>query len=221
MKQILQDMGSGKTSIVECPEPMLPSQSLIINTTFSLISAGTERMLVGFAKSNYINKARKQPEKVKAVIEKINTDGLMPTIDAVKSKLGQPMPLGYSNVGIVTKVSDDISEFKVGDRVVSNGSHADVVVVKKNLCALIPDNVDDESAAFTVVASIGLQGVRLAQPTLGENFVVFGAGLIGLLTVQVLKANGCKVLAIDFDEKKLKLARDFGAETFNPNSGGE
>ena len=219
MKQILQDMASGVTSIVECPAPVLANNSLQIITKVSLISAGTERMLVGFGKASYLDKARQQPDKVKMVLDKVVTDGVVSTFDSVRSKLSQPLPLGYSNVGLVENVSPDISNFKVGDRVVSNGAHADVVTVKKNLCAHIPDEVDDDSAAFTVVGSIGLQGVRLAQPSLGESFVVVGAGLIGLLTVQLLRANGCRVLAIDLDNDKLALAKQFGAEICNPASG--
>jgi predicted dehydrogenase/threonine dehydrogenase-like Zn-dependent dehydrogenase len=221
MKQILQDLSSGETLIVDSPAPMLSSGSLKIVSNVSLISAGTERMLVEFAQSSYIDKARKQPEKVKMVLDKVATDGLVTTYDAVKSKLGQPIPLGYSNVGVVEEISPGVSCFQVGDRVVSNGAHADIVTVKNNLCARIPDNVDDDSAVFTVVGSIGLQGVRLANPTLGESFVVFGAGLIGLLVIQLLKANGCRVLAIDFDDNKLKLAAQFGAEICNPLTGGD
>ena len=129
--------------------------------------------------------------------------------------MSQPIPLGYSNVGVVQEVSKDVDGFQPGDRVVSNGAHADVVVVKKNLCSIVPPTVTDEQAAFTVVGSIALQGVRLAKPTLGEAFVVIGAGLIGLLTIQLLKANGCRVLAVDFDPKKLELARKFGAITID------
>ena len=212
-------MASGVTSIIECPAPVLANNSLRICTNVSLISAGTERMLVGFGKASYLDKARQQPDKVKMVLDKVVTDGVVSTFDSVSSKLSQPLPLGYSNVGLVEDVSPDISNFKVGDRVVSNGAHADVVTVKKNLCAHIPDEVDDDSAAFTVVGSIGLQGVRLAQPSLGESFVVVGAGLIGLLTVQLLRANGCRVLAIDLDKDKLALAKQFGAEICNPASG--
>jgi len=219
MKQILQDMGQGATYIAEAPAPGVSHGSVLIGTTTSLISAGTERMLVGFGKASYLDKARQQPEKVKMVLEKVRTDGLMTTIEAVKSKLGQPLPLGYCNVGVVIEAGAGAANFKPGDRVVSNGSHADVVKVAKNLVARIPDAVDDESAAFVVVASIGLQGIRLAQPTLGECFVVTGAGLIGLLTVQLLRAQGCRVLAIDFDSAKLALARQFGAETCNPAVG--
>lgn len=219
MKQILQNMAQGGTYISESPAPNVSSNSLIISSTTSLISAGTERMLVNFGRASYLDKARQQPDKVKMVLEKVGTDGLMTTIEAVQSKLAQPLPLGYCNVGVVAEVGSGVEGFKPGDRVVSNGPHADVVKVPKNLCARIPDEVDDESAAFVVVASIGLQGIRLAQPTLGEAFVVTGAGLIGLLTVQLLRAQGCRVLAIDFDESKLALAREFGAQTCNPGKG--
>ncbi len=219
MKQILQDMAKGGTTIAEAPAPQISVNNLIINTRVSLISAGTERMLVGFGKASYLEKARQQPDKVKMVLEKIATDGLMTTVDAVRSKLAQPLPLGYSNVGVVSAVGTGVEGFKPGQRVISNGPHADVVKVPTNLCARIPDSVDDESASFVVVASIGLQGTRLAEPTLGEAFVVTGAGLIGLLTVQLLRAQGCRVLAIDFDESKLQLARQFGAETCNPGKG--
>ncbi|TEL39543.1 bi-domain-containing oxidoreductase [Pseudomonas aeruginosa] len=219
MKQVLQDMAKGGTLVTEAPTPQASKEHIVINSKVSLISAGTERMLVGFGKASYLEKARQQPEKVKMVLEKVQTDGLMTTIEAVRSKLGQPLPLGCCNVGVVSEVGSGVEGFKVGDRVVSNGPHADVVKVSKNLCARIPDEVDDESAAFVVVASIGLQGIRLAQPTLGEAFVVTGVGLIGLLTVQLLRAHGCRVLAIDYDENKLSLARGYGAATCNPGRG--
>ncbi|MBL4574671.1 MAG: bi-domain-containing oxidoreductase [Opitutaceae bacterium] len=219
MKQILQNMGSGETSLVTAPAPQAKSGSLLIHTTTSLISAGTERMLVEFGQANFLQKARKQPDKVKMVLNKVKTDGLMTTIDAVKSKLDQPLPLGYCNVGVVAEVGSGVAEFKLGDRVISNGPHADVVRVPKNLCAKIPDNVTDEEAAFVVLGAIGLQGIRLANPTLGECFVVTGVGLIGLMTVQLLIANGCRVLAIDYDQRKLDIAKQFGADTCNPGSG--
>ncbi len=174
-------------------------------------------MLVDFGKAGLVAKARSQPEKVRQVFDKVVTDGLLTTVDAVRSKLGQPIPLGYCNVGVVRE--SGVEEYSAGDRVVSNGPHADVVCVPTNLCAPIPDTVSDEAASFTVVASIGLQGIRLAQPTLGEAFVVTGVGLIGLLTVQMLRAQGCRVLAIDFDGSKLELARGFGAEICNPGAG--
>ena len=219
MRQILQDMANGGTTVTEAPAPQCTSGHVLIATTTSLISAGIERMLVGFGKASLIDKARQQPEKVKMVLEKVQTDGLLTTYDAVKSKLAQPLALGYCNVGVIHEIGHGVDGLKVGDRVVSNGPHADVVKVPKNLCAKIPDQVSDEAAAFAVVASIGLQGIRLAEPTLGECFVVTGAGLIGLLTIQMLRANGCRVLAIDFDQSKLELAKQFGAEVCNPGRG--
>lgn len=219
MKQLLQDLNSGQTMIIDAPEPEKTDGHLLINTTVSLISTGTERMLADFSRGTYFSKARQQPEKLKMVLEKAKTDGLMSTIDAIRSKLAQPIALGYSNVGIVIDIGKDISGFKPGDRVISNGHHADVVLVPKNLCARIPDTVDDESSAFAVIASIGLQGIRIAQPTLGESIAVIGVGLIGLLIVQMLNAHGCRVLAIDIDERKLSIARQFGSETCNPAKG--
>ena len=219
MKQILQDMAKGGTIVVEAPAPAVTSNHLLVNTAVSLISTGTERMLVDFGKANIVQKARQQPDKVKQVLSKVQTDGLMTTLDAVRSKLGEPLPLGYCNVGRVNSVGEGVTGFQPGDRLVSNGPHADVVRVPVNLSAKIPDNVSDETASFTVVAAIGLQGIRLAQPTLGETFVVTGVGLIGLLTVQMLRAQGCRVLAIDFDQSKLDIARAFGAETCNPGLG--
>lgn len=219
MKQIFQDLAGGETMLLECPAAVTRPGRLLIETSKSLISAGTERMLVDFGRSGYIAKARSQPDKVRQVLDKVKTDGLLTTVDAVRSKLSQPLPLGYSNVGRVARVGKGVSGFSPGDRVVSNGPHADLVSVAKNLCAKIPDGVDDETASFTVVSAIALQGIRLAQPTLGERFVVTGAGLIGLLAIQLLLAHGCRVLAIDFDDKKLALAKKFGAEVCNPAIG--
>ena len=217
MKQILQNLSTGQSELVEAPAPQMRRGRVLIDSTVTLISTGTERMLVDFGRAGLISKARQQPEKVRQVLDKMATDGLLTTVDAVRSKLAQPVPLGYCNVGVVCESGTE--EFKKGDRVVSNGPHADVVSVSRNLCARIPEAVSDEAAAFVVVASIGLQGIRLAQPTLGESFVVTGVGLIGLLTVQMLRAQGCRVLAVDFDAEKLKLARQFGAEVCNPAVG--
>lgn len=219
MRQILQNLSSGSAELVLAPVPATGAGQVLIHTRTSLISAGTERMLVDFGRASYLQKARQQPEKVRMVLEKARTDGLLTTVDAVRSKLAQPLPLGYCNVGVVAEVGSGVQELKPGDRVASNGPHADVVRVGKNLCARVPDAVDDDSAAFTVLASIGLQGMRLLRPTLGESVVVTGAGLIGLLAVQLLRAQGCRVLAIDFDAHKLALARQFGAETCNPAAG--
>ena len=250
MKQVLQNLSSGHTEVSEVPSPALKSGHVLIRTNVSLISAGTERMLVEFGRANVINKARQQPDKVRMVLDKIRTDGLTATLDAVQSKLDQPLPLGYCNVGTVVQVMGEgctsgagkgagvmgeglpitsnllpitstkgdrsgVMDFREGGRVVSNGPHAEVVCVPKNLCAKVPAGVSDEEAAFAITGAIALQGIRLVNPTLGESFAVTGLGLIGLIAVQLLRANGCRVLGIDYDDSKLELARRFGAETVN------
>jgi predicted dehydrogenase/threonine dehydrogenase-like Zn-dependent dehydrogenase len=212
MKQVLQSLKTGATDVAEVPCPAARRGQLLIRSSQTLVSAGTERMLVEFGKAGWIDKARQQPDKVRIVLDKIRTDGLMPTVEAVFNKLDQPLPLGYCNMGTVLETGADVAGFEQGDRVVSNGKHAEVVSVPINLCARVPDSVSDEEAAFTVLGAIALQGIRLAQPTLGETVVVTGLGLIGLMAVQLLKANGCRVLGLDFDPAKLALARSFGAE---------
>ncbi len=219
MKQLLQNLNSGETLLEDLPVPTCSSGGMLIQTSITLVSVGTERMLLEFGKANLIDKARQQPDKVKQVIEKARTDGIGPTLQAVRSKLDQPLPLGYSNVGVVAEVGKGVEGFEPGDRVVSNGHHAEVVCVPTNLCARIPDAVDDESASFTVLGAIALQGIRLIQPTLGENVVVTGLGLIGLMTVQLLRAHGCNVLGIDFDAERARMAREFGATTCVPSAG--
>jgi predicted dehydrogenase/threonine dehydrogenase-like Zn-dependent dehydrogenase len=176
-------------------------------------------MLVDFGKASWIDKARQQPDKVQQVLEKARTDGLFTTFDAVRSKLDQPIPLGYCNVGRVVAVGSGVSGFQVGDRVASNGPHAELVAVPQHLCASIPAGVSDEDAAFTVLASIGLQGIRLAQPTLGETFVVSGLGLIGLITGQLLAAQGCRVLGLDPDPSKCALATTLGITSLQLTDG--
>lgn len=217
MKQILQNLSNGQTTLIDVPCPKCHNGYLLIASRNTLVSAGTERMLVDFGNASVFNKARQQPEKVKIVLDKVKTDGLLSTIDAVRSKLNQPIPLGYCNAGEV--IESGIEGYAVGDRVVSNGNHAEVVRVSQNLCAKIPDNVDNESAAFTVLAAVGLQGIRLIKPTIGEAIVVIGLGLVGLMTVQMLRANGCRVLGVDFDTNRCQLAAQFGAETVNPSIG--
>ena len=221
MKQILQSLKTGSTEKVDIPCPRSRPGHVLIHSTRTLVSAGTERMLVDFGKANFIEKARQQPEKVRMVLDKVKTDGIMPTLEAVRNKLDQPLPMGYCNVGTVLEVGAGVMGFSVGDRVASNGKHAEVVCVPQNLCAKIPDPVSDEAAVFTVISAIALQGVRLMAPTLGESIVVTGLGLIGLIAVQLLRAHGCRVLGIDFDADKLELARGFGAETVDLSHGGD
>lgn len=212
MKQILQNLGTGITEVVEVPCPQIKPGHLLIRTHSSLISAGTERMLVDFGKANLLNKARQQPDKIRMVKDKIKTDGILPTLESIRNKLDAPIPMGYCNVGEVIEVGDQVSGFSVGDWVASNGCHAEIVLVPKNLCVKIPENVDAETASFAVLGAISLQGIRLLQPTLGEVFAVTGLGLLGILAVQLLRAQGCKVLGLDFDANRLELAHQFGAE---------
>jgi predicted dehydrogenase/threonine dehydrogenase-like Zn-dependent dehydrogenase len=219
MKQILQSLKTGVTEIAEVPVQSVGSGQLLISTSHSLVSAGTERMMVEFGKAGWIDKARQQPDKVRVVLDKIKTDGLQPTLQAIFHKLDQPLPLGYCNVGRVAEIGAGVAGFTLGDRVISNGKHAEVVRVPINLCAKVPDAVTDEDAAFTVLGAIALQGIRLARPTLGETVVVTGLGLVGLMTVQLLRANGCRVLGLDFDSEKLDLARQFGAEVVDLAAG--
>ena len=221
MKQILQSLKTGATEVAEVPCPTARRGQLLIRTSRTLVSVGTERMLVEFGKAGWIEKARQQPDKVRMVLDKIKTDGLMPTLEAVFNKLDQPLPLGYCNVGSVMQAGGGVSGFEVGDRVVSNGKHAEAVCVPINLCAKVPPQVSDEEAAFTVLGAIALQGIRLVQPTLGETVVVTGLGLIGLVTVQLLRAHGCRVLGLDFDPAKLELAKQFGAEVVNLGAGAD
>jgi predicted dehydrogenase/NADPH:quinone reductase-like Zn-dependent oxidoreductase len=218
MLQIIQDLKKGNTILEEVPSPLVKKGTVLIRTAKSLVSLGTEKMLVEFGKANLISKARQQPEKVKQVLDKIRTEGLMPTLEAVFNKLDEPLPLGYCNAGEVIGIGEGVTEFRIGDRVASNGHHAEIVCVPKNLVAKIPDNVTYEEAAFTVIGSIALQGIRLANPTMGETVVVIGLGLIGLITVELLIANGCDVIGFDFDEVKVAFANDKGAKAFNASS---
>lgn len=219
MKQLIQDLKDGKTILEEVPAPHIMPGQVLIKSTHSLVSLGTERMLVEFGKAGYIEKARKQPDKVKMVLDKIKTDGLQPTIESVMNKLKQPLPLGYCNVGKVIAVGKGVYDLKRGDRVASNGPHAEVVSAPVNLVAKIPEEVSDEEAAFTVIGSIALQGIRLVNPSFGETVVVIGLGLIGLIAAELLKANGCKVIGFDFDQQKVDIAIQKGVTAINTSAG--
>ena len=211
MRQVLQSLKSGKTTLSDVPAPGVRRGHVLIRTTVSVVSVGTERMLVEFGRASYVEKARRQPEKVRQVLDKVRADGVLPTVEAVRAKLDAQIPLGYCNAGVVLEVGEGVPDLKVGDRVVSNGPHAEVVSVPHRLCARIPDSVEDEDAAWTVLGSIGLQGIRLLEPTLGETIVVTGLGPIGLCAVQMLRASGCQVLAIDVRRDRCDLAEGFGA----------
>lgn len=219
MKQIVQNFKTGETYLEEIPVPKPGKGQVLIRSTHSLVSLGTEKMLVEFSKANLLEKARQQPDKVKQVIEKVKSDGLLPTIETIKKRLSEPLSLGYSNAGIVVETGDGVSGIQKGDRVASNGKHAEFVCVQQNLVVKIPDNVTNEEASFTVISSISLQGIRLCNPTFGETIVVIGLGLIGLITVQLLLSNGCRVIGIDIDRDKCKLANKLGVITLNPTTG--
>jgi predicted dehydrogenase/threonine dehydrogenase-like Zn-dependent dehydrogenase len=221
MKQVIQSLKTGTIEVAEVPVPRTAPGTILIRTSRTLISAGTERMLLDFGRGGWIAKARQQPDKVRMVLNKAKTDGIAATVASVRNKLDQPMPLGYCNVGRVVEVGPGVSGIAVGDRVVSNGKHAEFVAVPTNLCAKVPDGVSDEDAVFTVAAAIALQGIRLAEASLGASVAVFGLGLLGLLTVQLLRAQGCRVIGFDFSADRLALAEKFGAETSQLSEGSD
>ena len=216
MKQIIQSVKNGKTELIDVPVPYLPSGHILIKTTRSLVSLGTERMLVEFGRSSIIQKIKKRPEQVKVAINKLKTDGVLSTLKLVNDKLDQDFPLGYCNVGIV--VESRSNQFQIGDRVASNGNHAEMVAIPENLATHIPSSVDDDSASFTVIGAIGLQGIRLIDPTFGETIIVVGLGLVGLITAQLLKANGVNVIGVDVDDEKCSLCESFGITAINSSN---
>ena len=213
MLQLLQNLGSGQTELAPVPAPGPQAGHILIQTTRSLVSLGTERMLVEFGRANWLNKARQQPEKVRAVLQKVRSDGLLATFSAVRSKLSQPIPLGYCQVGRVIDAGNTSGVTK-GDRVISNGPHAEVVSVRASLVVKIPPAVSDEQAAFTPLAAIALQGIGLLAPQAGDRVVVTGLGLIGQLAVQILLAKGCRVFGVDPDSVKCAMAAQAGADVF-------
>jgi predicted dehydrogenase/threonine dehydrogenase-like Zn-dependent dehydrogenase len=215
MLHVLQSLRTGVTELADVPVPHASATSIVVETRASVISPGTERMLVEFGRAGWIEKARSQPEKVQQVLGKIATDGIVPTIAAVRAKLDDPVALGYCQAGIVREVGRDVTAFKPGDAVVTNGPHAEYVRVPQTLAAKIPAEVSYEAAAFAPLAAIALEGLRLANPTLGETVVVYGLGPIGLLAVQLARAAGCKVIGIDRSAERCALAEEFGATPLN------
>ena len=213
MKQVFQSLSSGEISLEDMPIPSIEKGQVLIKTSLSLISSGTERFLIDFGKSNLMQKALKQPERVKEVIDKARTDGIYTTLKRVQNKLDEPLPLGYCNVGEIIGVGEEVKNLEIGQRVVSNGYHAEFIAVNENLCTPIPDDIKDHQGVFTILASIGLQGIRLINPSLGENILVSGLGIIGILSAQLLRFNGCKVFAIDPDKRKCELAERLGIKS--------
>src|SRR5215213_3320358 len=216
MKQILQNRKTGRPFVGEVPVPALQRGRVLVRTVASLISAGTERAAVELVSKGLVQEARQRPDLVKAVVAKVKNEGLLNTFASVRDKMAASQALGYSAAGIVAAVADDVMEFQVGDRVACAGvgyaSHAEVLSVPKNLCVHLPEGVNFESGAYGTLGAIALQGVRLAEPTLGESVVVIGLGLVGQLTVQLLKANGCRVFGLDLDQSRVSLALELGAD---------
>ena len=216
MRQVLQNVKTGETALETVPPPTLKSKGVRVRTAASLISAGTEKMLIDLAQKSYLGKAQARPDLVKKVLQKVRKEGLWNTFQKVMSKMERPMPLGYSAAGIVEEVGEEVRGLQVGDRVAMAGAgyanHAEVNFVPKNLVAEIPEDVSFDEAAYATVGSIALQGVRLAEPQLGEQVAVVGLGLIGLITVQLLKANGCRVIGMDLDAAKVERAKEIGLD---------
>ena len=217
MLQVSQHVRTGVTRVVELPDPIAPKGGLLVATAASLISAGTERYVVELARKSLLAKARERPDHVRRVLQKMRQEGLIATATQVRAKLEEPMPLGYSAAGIVLECGQGVQEFKPGDRVACVGPHAGVVSVGRHLAARIPDGVSFADAAYASVGAIALEGVRLAKATLGERVVVIGLGLIGQITVMLLRAQGCKVYGVDPDAKKVELARSLGADVARTN----
>ena len=215
MKQLFVSLKSGEVTVEDVPPPILKDNGVIVENHYSVISGGTENALLQLAGSSYIGKARKKPDLFKKVVDKARKEGPLAAYQQAMGRLNKPEPLGYSCSGVVSKVSEGLP-FKIGDRVACGGAgyanHADVVFVPKNLCVKVPDNVSLKEAAFATIGSIAMQGVRNADVRLGENVAVVGLGLIGQLTVQILKASGCRVFGVDVDENKIKLAKELGME---------
>lgn len=216
MKQVLQNRKTGRPFVGEVPVPALQKGRVMVRTVASLISAGTERAAVELVSKGLVQEARQRPDLVKAVVAKVKNEGILNTFASVRDKMAASQALGYSAAGIVAAVADDVTEFQVGDRVACAGvgfaSHAEVLSVPKNLCVHLPEGVSFESGAYGTLGAIALQGVRLAEPTLGESVVVIGLGLVGQLTVQLLKANGCRVFGLDLDQARVSLALEIGAD---------
>ena len=216
MKQVVQSLSSGRIELVDLPVGPPGDQQVLVQTRLSLISPGTERMLLEFGKAGWVGKARQQPERVRGVFEKVRSDGALATIEAVRRRLDEPLAPGYCNVGTVLEVGARVREFSPGDRVATNGPHAEIVRVSRNLCALVPESVSDRAAVFTPLAAVALQGLRLVAPGLSESVAVIGLGVIGLMTVQMLRAAGCRVFGVDPDADRRRRAGQFGAEVCDP-----
>lgn len=218
MRFLQQKLDDGSVELIEGPAPSGAVNHVLVRSVASVVSSGTERMLADFGRASYLGKARQQPDRVRDVVDKARTDGLLPTLSAVQSKLASPLVLGYANCGVIVDAGD-APDLAVGQLIATNGSHAEVVAVPRTLCAPVPNGVLPEHAALASIASVGLQGLRLAKAEVGERFVVTGLGLVGLLTMQLLRAQGARVLGIDVDPSRLELAAALGADVAEAGDG--
>jgi predicted dehydrogenase/threonine dehydrogenase-like Zn-dependent dehydrogenase len=216
MKQVIQSFKTGELTVEDVPNPTLRSRGILVRNVASLVSAGTERMVVDFAEKSMLAKAQARPDLVRQVIDKAQREGILNTIDSVRNRLDQPLALGYSSSGVVVQVGEEATAFKVGDRVACAGggyaSHAELIYVPRTLAVKLPENVSYEQGAFATVSAIALQGIRQAEIVLGHNVAVIGLGLLGQISIQILKASGCRVMGVDLDEARVKLALDSGAD---------
>lgn len=221
MQQLLQNINKGQLTVTEVPAPVARRGEVLIANACSLVSAGTERAAIGLAKKSLLGKARARPDHVRRVLEKVRNEGLSSTVRQVRAKLDEPMSMGYSSAGVVIACGEGVQAFRPGDRVASNGSHAEIVSVPEHLCARIVGETGFDHAAFAVLGAIALQGVRLSRLVLGETAFVVGLGLVGQLTVALLRAAGCRVIGTDPDASKCELAKQMGCEIALPNVSGE
>lgn len=226
MKQVIQNLRTGKTEVIDVPIPQIREGYALVKTTASLVSAGTERNLVEFAEKSLIGKARSRPDLMKQILEKASREGILTTLDAAFNRLDQPLALGYSSAGKVIEVGKGVVNFKPGDRVVCAGGgyavHAEFQLIPRNLISLLPESVDDESGAFTTVGAISLNGIRLAAPQVGESVAIIGLGLLGLITAQIVQASGCEAAGFDINPARVKFARRLGINsTLNKNAVGQ
>jgi predicted dehydrogenase/threonine dehydrogenase-like Zn-dependent dehydrogenase len=216
MKQLLQSMRDGESRVVEVPVPAPQRGMVLVKTAASLVSAGTERMVVEFAEKSLLGKVQARPDLAKQVLDKARREGVLSTVEAAFNRLDQPMALGYSSAGTIVALGEGVQNFRVGQRVACAGGgyavHAEYAVVPVNLVVPLSDKVDFESGAFGTLGSIALHGFRLGQPQVGETVAVIGLGLLGLISVGLARAAGCRVFGVDLDEQRVALARQMGAE---------
>ena len=224
MKTILQNYRTGDLTVMEVPPPALAPGGVLVRNAVSLVSAGTERLMVEFARKGLLGKARERPDLVRQVLSKAKRDGVISTLETIRSRLDIPVPLGYSSSGTVIAVGEGVDKFQPGDRVACAGagyaSHAEIAFIPANLAAKLPEGVDFESAAFTTLGAIALQGLRLAEIKLGETVAIIGLGLLGIITVQLARASGCQVIGMDPNPERCRLAKQFGIDAAVPDSAG-